>query len=110
MAKPRFQNQVHFRGHGVPARVAAQSGGSFVCPACGHGKTSVYDSRPTRGSVRRTRACLGCGHRFVTWECEGAAPDIANVAARRVIAELRSVADRIERLFLHIDTDKEAAD
>ncbi len=40
------------------------------CPFCGHDETSVKDSRPSDDnfSIRRRRACSGCGARFTTFE------------------------------------------
>ncbi len=40
------------------------------CPKCGHTDDKVLDSRAARDSVaiRRRRACLGCNHRFTTYE------------------------------------------
>ncbi len=40
------------------------------CPFCGHGDTSVRDSRPAEdnASIRRRRFCPGCGARFTTFE------------------------------------------
>ena len=38
------------------------------CPKCGHGWSSVVDSRG-EGSVKRVRKeCCGCGNRFTIWE------------------------------------------
>lgn len=40
------------------------------CPFCGHGDTSVKDSRNTddQASIRRRRFCSECGSRFTTFE------------------------------------------
>jgi transcriptional repressor NrdR len=40
------------------------------CPKCGHIDDKVLDSRAARDGVaiRRRRACLGCNHRFTTYE------------------------------------------
>ena len=39
------------------------------CPICGYQDSKVIDSRPTEdGSIRRRRECLGCSHRFTTFE------------------------------------------
>lgn len=42
----------------------------MLCPMCGHGETSVVDSRPSeRGqSIRRRRLCEKCDGRFTTFE------------------------------------------
>lgn len=40
------------------------------CPKCGQVNDKVIDSRSIRGGevIRRRRSCLGCGHRFTTYE------------------------------------------
>lgn len=40
------------------------------CPKCGCLEDKVIDSRQSRDglSIRRRRTCLGCGHRFTTYE------------------------------------------
>ncbi len=40
------------------------------CPRCGNGEDRVLDSRAARdgAAIRRRRECLGCGHRFTTYE------------------------------------------
>lgn len=40
------------------------------CPFCGNPDSQVKDSRPTEdgSSIRRRRACPGCGARFTTFE------------------------------------------
>jgi len=40
------------------------------CPKCDHPEDRVVDSRTSRGgrATRRRRECLGCGHRFTTYE------------------------------------------
>ena len=40
------------------------------CPKCGHKDDKVLDSRAARdgAAIRRRRACLGCHHRFTTYE------------------------------------------
>lgn len=39
------------------------------CPICSHEDSKVVDSRPTEsGTIRRRRECLGCKHRFTTYE------------------------------------------
>ncbi|MBR6557555.1 MAG: transcriptional repressor NrdR [Clostridia bacterium] len=40
------------------------------CPACGHLKSNVLDSRPVEdgSSIRRRRECLNCFKRFTTYE------------------------------------------
>ena len=46
------------------------------CPSCGHIESKVVDSRPSEdgASIRRRRECLGCGHRFTTYERLGDNP------------------------------------
>ncbi len=40
------------------------------CPKCAHTDDKVLDSRAARdgAAIRRRRACLGCNHRFTTYE------------------------------------------
>lgn len=40
------------------------------CPKCGHLEDRVIDSRATKEgrAIRRRRECIGCGHRFTTYE------------------------------------------
>jgi transcriptional repressor NrdR len=40
------------------------------CPKCGGQEDKVVDSRASRegATIRRRRECLGCGHRFTTYE------------------------------------------
>lgn len=40
------------------------------CPKCGCREDKVIDSRASRegATIRRRRECLGCGHRFTTYE------------------------------------------
>ncbi|NEN98326.1 MAG: transcriptional regulator NrdR, partial [Moorea sp. SIO3I7] len=40
------------------------------CPSCHHTESRVLESRSTEAgkSVRRRRECLGCKHRFTTYE------------------------------------------
>lgn len=40
------------------------------CPKCKHPEDKVIDSRAARNGalIRRRRMCLGCGHRFTTYE------------------------------------------
>lgn len=40
------------------------------CPKCGHADDKVIDSRASRDArtIRRRRECLGCHHRFTTYE------------------------------------------
>lgn len=38
------------------------------CSNCQSDKLSVIDSREGKNSIRRRRLCLGCNHRFTTYE------------------------------------------
>jgi transcriptional repressor NrdR len=44
--------------------------GSMRCPKCGCQEDKVIDSRASRegATIRRRRECLGCNHRFTTYE------------------------------------------
>lgn len=46
------------------------------CPSCGHSESKVVDSRPSEdgATIRRRRECLGCSHRFTTYERLGDSP------------------------------------
>lgn len=48
------------------------------CPICEQSESKVVDSRPADDgdSIRRRRECLGCGHRFTTYERLGEQPII----------------------------------
>jgi transcriptional repressor NrdR len=39
-----------------------------ICPTCRKSETRVVDSRDDESVVRRRRECLGCKHRFTTYE------------------------------------------
>ena len=40
----------------------------LICPSCRKSETRVVDSRDDESVVRRRRECLGCKHRFTTYE------------------------------------------
>jgi transcriptional repressor NrdR len=40
----------------------------LTCPSCRKSETRVVDSRDDESVVRRRRECLGCKHRFTTYE------------------------------------------
>ncbi|MBV8298023.1 MAG: transcriptional repressor NrdR [Candidatus Eremiobacteraeota bacterium] len=40
----------------------------MLCPHCRKNDTRVIDSRDDDNSIRRRRECLGCKHRFTTYE------------------------------------------
>lgn len=40
----------------------------LICPTCRKSETRVVDSRDDESVVRRRRECLGCRHRFTTYE------------------------------------------
>ncbi|MBV9440920.1 MAG: transcriptional repressor NrdR [Candidatus Eremiobacteraeota bacterium] len=40
----------------------------MLCPHCRKNETRVVDSRDDDNAVRRRRECLGCKHRFTTYE------------------------------------------
>jgi transcriptional repressor NrdR len=54
------------------------------CPRCTQEEHRVVDSRDAGDSVRRRRECLGCGHRFTTFErIEYALPVVVKKDGRR---------------------------
>ena len=40
----------------------------MICPACEHAKFEVLETRTSGDGIRRRRSCVGCGHRFTTFE------------------------------------------
>ena len=42
----------------------------MICPKCGYSEDKVVDSRAAHNgrAIRRRRECLGCSHRFTTYE------------------------------------------
>lgn len=66
---------------------------SLMCPSCLKcRRTEVVDSRavPSGITVRRRRACLGCGNRWTTYE--------VSAEAYRGILPLLDVAERLDLL------------
>jgi transcriptional repressor NrdR len=47
---------------------AAEACQDLICPSCRKSETRVVDSRDDESVVRRRRECLGCKHRFTTYE------------------------------------------
>ena len=47
---------------------AAEGFSDLICPSCRKAETRVGDSRDDESVVRRRRECLGCKHRFTTYE------------------------------------------
>jgi transcriptional repressor NrdR len=48
--------------------IAAEADPDLICPSCRKNETRVVDSRDDESVVRRRRECLGCRHRFTTYE------------------------------------------
>jgi len=40
----------------------------MICPQCEHAKFEVLETRTSGDGIRRRRSCVGCGHRFTTFE------------------------------------------
>ncbi|MFT4415299.1 hypothetical protein ACLM5H_15670 [Fredinandcohnia humi] len=38
------------------------------CPECSHNKSKVTNVRHAKGRTKRWRTCLGCNHRWITFE------------------------------------------
>ncbi|HZX68645.1 MAG TPA: transcriptional regulator NrdR [Candidatus Elarobacter sp.] len=55
------------RGRSRPKR-SRKDRPDLLCPHCRKNETRVVDSRDDDNSVRRRRECLGCKHRFTTYE------------------------------------------
>lgn len=51
-----------------------------ICISCRKSKTEVVEGRQITGAYSRTRRCLGCGHKFVTYEV---AKDISSLRTLR---------------------------
>jgi transcriptional repressor NrdR len=47
---------------------AVEARPELICPSCRKSETRVVDSRDDESVVRRRRECLGCKHRFTTYE------------------------------------------
>lgn len=80
-----------------PSRKTYIAPGAYCCPKCGRG-TLVLDTRPSGNTVRRVRACVGCGHRMTTYETEREEPArIPTTAAiEQFIADLHELADKYQ--------------
>lgn len=76
------------------------SGNSVECPECGHKKGVVKDSRQRKAvgmvTMIRRRECLGCGHRFTTYELPAAVAKAAVSDLSGFAPVLRSVAAALE--------------
>lgn len=88
------------------------------CPACQHEESKVVDSRDAGDSIRRRRECLGCGHRYTTFErIEFRLPTVVKRDGRRqpfshdkLLAGLRLACrkrpvseEQLEDLVLHVE-------
>lgn len=62
----RHPQDVGVAGRDDPTPREDQS--DLLCPHCRKNETRVVDSRDDDNSVRRRRECLGCKHRFTTYE------------------------------------------
>ena len=40
----------------------------MICPQCESSKFEVLETRTSGDGIRRRRSCVGCGHRFTTFE------------------------------------------
>jgi len=73
------------------------------CPFCGTDDDRVIDSRPSEdgGTIRRRRACAGCGRRFTTFERVEETPGLEKACKNRPITNaqiLRMTSDIEETL------------
>lgn len=72
----------------------------MLCPSCSHDQDRVVDSRSTRegAAIRRRRECLGCGHRFTTYEYVERAPVLVSKKdGRRVAYDRQKMLDGVMR-------------
>ena len=73
------------------------------CPACG-GESRVLDSRPSSGTIRRSRECRQCRGRFTTYEVfrlnGSARRERAEITNRitKIIEELAQLAEPLEKI------------
>jgi len=74
------------------------------CGLCG-GKSTVTDTRPWRGSIRRRRKCLGCDYRWTTIEVPAdlaeRLPDLA-AALTRLSHEADQMASQVSAILRHL--------
>ena len=74
----------------------------MLCPKCA-GDTCVIDTRTTKtgNAIRRRRVCFGCGQRLTTYETitDNPGPGADSDRLRKQAAELRAIAERIERIL-----------
>lgn len=54
----------------IPRRVIVSGDGTLgpPCPACSSERSRITDSRPGKGSRKRTRKCSACSVKFATVE------------------------------------------
>lgn len=76
-------------------------GSSFPCPSCGGG-SSVKDSRPSGGGIRRRRVCLSCSHRWSTWETVMASFDLSQ-SVRALVTAIAVAESALERVRLDLE-------
>jgi transcriptional regulator NrdR family protein len=70
----------------------------MICPHCGHGYTTVADSRKAAGNTRKRRyKCHQCRGRWMTTEAIGDASVMALAVALSQIGQLRAALDRLEK-------------
>ncbi len=74
---------------------------SCPCPECGHGRSKVRDSRPTRAGHTRRRECTSCRHRFTTWEVIDPISASGNAHALTILLhrDLDSMRVKLDRLL-----------
>lgn len=77
----------------------ASSLSTMRCPLCLTDDNRVIDSRPAEGgvSIRRRRQCVGCGHRFTTYERIAVTPLVQKRDGRTEPFDARKVRRGIER-------------
>lgn len=70
------------------------------CPACGHSRSDVWDSRVTKNNwQRRRRKCGSCGNRWTTIEL----PEEFVDGLPGVIKGIRSARDKLDAMIKEID-------
>lgn len=90
------------------AGATPENTGGIPCPVCRTG-TRITDSRPGESSIRRRRVCVGCGHRFTTFEVE-VPTAIESRAARTALKEALELCDVVATIRARLTTLSGAMD
>ena len=68
-----------------------------ICPQCAHNKFEVLETRTSGDGIRRRRSCVGCEHRFTTFErIEKRTPLVIKKNGQRVPFSREKVAEGLQ--------------